>query len=58
MAQLGILQTNSSAISTPASGTTNLFYDIDGVLKQKDYTGTVTIIRILNRNFTLFFFNI
>lgn len=35
-------RTNMSAAKTPGTGSYIVGYDLDGVLKQKDATGTVT----------------
>lgn len=44
MAKINIYHTEKSLVITPQTGCTAIFYDVDGILKQKDDTGTVSII--------------
>lgn len=44
MAKINITHTDRYNIPNSLSGTTNMFYDLDGVLKQKDTLGVISII--------------
>ena len=47
MAELDLTHTPQASVNIPpTSASTNMFYDIDGILKQKDWTGFVSNIGI------------
>jgi len=47
MAKIQITHTDKANILTPSAGNTNIFYDSDGILKQKDSTGYVSLVGML-----------